>query len=63
MKNNAKDQPYAISKDLYVSNNRLQGYLCKIILDQPYTISNDLYIKFLEIYTKVNIYKIFKNLI
>jgi hypothetical protein len=63
MKNNAKDQPFTISKDLYINNNRLQGYLCKITLDQPHTISKDLYMKFLEIYTKVNIHEIFKNLI
>jgi hypothetical protein len=61
MKINAKDEPYIISKDLYISNNRLEGYLCKITLDQPYIISKDLYMKFLEIYTKVNIHKIFKN--
>jgi hypothetical protein len=63
MKNNAKDQPNTISKDLYINNNRLQCYLCKITLDRPYTISKNLYMKFLEIYTKLNIHEIFKNLI
>jgi hypothetical protein len=58
MKNNAKDPPYKISKDLYISNNRLQGYLCKITIDQPYTITKELYIKFPEINTKVNIHEI-----